>query len=91
MANLIVTNAELGRKLDELADAMKEHSARDEVQFDKILTIFNGNGIPGVKTRLDRLEIADATRRKREWWLWMALAGGAVTTLYTYILRWLQP
>jgi len=89
VAKLMVTNAELGRKLDDAAKIMTSHMERDEHQFSAILEIFNGNALPGIKTRLDRLEIADANRRKHEWWLWMALAGGAVTTLYTYILRWI--
>jgi len=83
-----VTNAELGRKLDDAARIMCDHMARDEKQFDAILRIFNGDdeGRPGIKTRLDRMERTLGTYTWSLRALWIAVISalvGTITTLLT--------
>ena len=74
MGKTRVTNEALAVKLDAVAADVSE-----------IKTTLNGNGAPGLKTRIDRLEQA---AKSREWSLkmiWTALVGTALTVCANWI------
>ena len=54
-------------------------------QLDKIDHTLHGNGSPGMKTRLDRLEQQNARSEKHFWTLWPALIGTAIVAAWEWV------
>jgi hypothetical protein len=70
---MAITNEVLAEKLDNLADVVK-----------KIDETINGNGNPGMKVRLDRLEQIEDGRR----WNLRTIWGALVAILVGWAFKW---
>lgn len=71
-------------KLDLLVDLVKAHLADDKAAFDHLEEMLNGNGQPGLKTRLDRLEQTEEGRRWNLRTIWAAL----VAIIVGWAFKW---
>jgi ferric-dicitrate binding protein FerR (iron transport regulator) len=76
------------KRFDEIKATQQERADANEraheailVQLEKVITIFHGNGEPGVKTRLDRLEQSEGRRSKHFLILYTAAIGTAISAL----------
>jgi len=75
-----VTNAVLAEKIDNLTLMLSEHSRADLLFQEKITHLVEGNGSPGMKTRLVLLEESEASRKMYRK-LVVGAAGTAVAAL----------
>ena len=74
-----VTLQTLDQKLDFLLESMRDHIRADETHFQKIGDVIDGNGTPGMKTRMDRIEQVEASRKWHIRTLWAAIVTGVCT------------
>ena len=75
------TNAVIVERLEYLIKVVEAHIKDDQDNFAKIDEVFDGNGRPGMKTRVDRLEVADRDRTWHIRTLWVAILGGVISWL----------
>jgi hypothetical protein len=77
MATSKVTLASLDQKLESFMDMMKEHIESDRVMFDKLISALDGNGKPGIKTRIEiaekDIESLEDSRNKQVKAIWSTL------------------
>jgi len=71
-----VTLASLDQKLENFIEFMRQHSADDRAAFIKISESLDGNGKPGIKTRLEVMEVKEITR-----WRVFAALWGSISTI----------
>jgi hypothetical protein len=91
-----ITNAVLAEKIDNLAllqnltqNMMREHISSDDRHFMELGIFINGNGTPGAKTRLDRLEQIENHRNFHLKALWTAITTTAVGLILTFVANWI--
>ena len=81
---------EIGASLSELKKEVytdiKEQFAEHKEQFAEHEKAIHGNGQPGLKTRVDRLEQAQLSRRQG-WAIILGLAANLLTAVITKILN----
>lgn len=82
-----ITNAVLADKLDNLTELVKSHIVSDEKHFESLNMFINGNGAPGAKTRIDRLEQVEQGRTWNFRMLWTALVGTALTVALNWVWK----
>ena len=73
-----VTLATLDQKLDYVLSKLEEHANQDRLDFTNIHTALDGNGSPGLKMRVDRLEQIESNRKWHIRALWSAMVTGVV-------------
>jgi len=73
-----VTLQTLDQKLDFLLEKLTEHSAKDVENFTNIQHSLDGNGGPGMKVRLDRIEQLESGRKWHIRTIWGAMMAGMV-------------
>ena len=88
MAGSRVTLASLDQKLESFMDMMKEHIESDRLMFDKLVTSLDGNGKPGLKTRIElaeskvnELEASKDRQVKALWSTFVVVAGAIIVAL----------
>ena len=78
-----ITNAVLAEKIDNLIRLLTSHILADETSFHTITEFIDGNGKPGLKTRIDRVEQLEIDRR----WQWKTVWGGLIATALGLIAK----
>ena len=74
-----VTLSTLDQKLDFLLSTLEKHVKTDDAHFERIGDVLDGNGTLGMKTRVDRLEQSESTRKWHIRTLWAAIVTGVCT------------
>ena len=70
-----VTLAVLAEKIDNLSEFLRQHSEEDRRQFEQIQRLLEGpEGQPGLKGRVDRLEVSESRRTRHIYALWGTFA-----------------
>ena len=81
-----ITMGILATKLDGLITLVTEHALDDKTQFQEFRRLLSGqDDAPGMKGRLDRLELAERNRIWHVRAIWVALIGAASAG----VLQWL--
>ena len=80
----MVSRAESGGGWQVMAD---EQLSRIEKKLDEVLHTLNGNGTPGIKTRVALLETAQAEQAKGRWMLLTAVTSGIVS-MFVVVGKW---
>jgi hypothetical protein len=83
-----ITNEVLATKIDYLTDLVSKHIDRDDERFDKLFGTLDGNGQPGLKTRLDRLEQAEASRKEYKGTITASVVGSIGAFLVSIVTWW---
>ena len=78
----IVTNQVLLTELNNLTSLIQKHMDSDEKHFDQIYSFLDGNGKPGLKTRIDRMEQLEVNRKWHLGYLWTAMVSGFVAFFF---------
>jgi len=80
-----VTLATLDQKLENFIEFMRQHSQDDRSAFVKIFEALDGNGKPGLKTRLEVMEVKEVTRWRVFVALWSAVSAIGVGLIIKFI------
>ncbi|MGH9429583.1 MAG: hypothetical protein ACRD2L_25135 [Terriglobia bacterium] len=84
-----VTNEVLLQRLDGLSEFLKDHVTKDEAhqaEMHRVLDGLNGSA-PGIKTRVDRLEQSEGSRKWHFRTIWAALVSIGLTLTGNWIWR----
>ena len=65
---------------------IEDHISKEDIFQDQVRESLLGNGRPGIKTRLDRLEQQQVSRSKMFW----LLAAGTATVLLDAAWQWIK-
>ena len=70
-----ITLAVLAEKIDNLSELVRQHTIDDRQQFEHVWRLLEGpEGQPGLKGRLDRLEVSESKRTRHIYALWGTFA-----------------
>ena len=81
-----VTNGVLAAKLDYLTELVQAHVESDERHFISLNSFIDGNGNLGAKTRIDRLEQLEDSRKWHVRSLWTAICAGFIGVIVKMII-----
>ena len=79
-------NQDMNNKMSALRDIIDERYAMIEEKLEKISHVIDGNGSPGLKIRVDRLEISENRRS----WLLRSAVVSSITAMMAVLVSWLK-
>jgi len=75
---------------DQYHEICKEEFAQIQEKLDRLDEAIRGNGEPGLKTRIDRLERSETTRSRLLWLIAGSAVTGAISLVGSLILQALK-
>ena len=89
MARATVTLASVDQKLESFMVLVVQHMADDTKRFDRIIEALDGNGKPGLKTRVElaekELEEVHASRKRSLTAIWTTFATVAAALILAFL------